>query len=135
MFGIKSLNTELVETLSEVAKLTREDSVQIAVLNERISSLEVGLSSTQARISGLNDARDRIWGRLDDIDKYLQRKRVKVLEEELVMANQIENALHDEIAMKDAMIRGLDTRIISLLAEIRAKNVTIASMTESRDNF
>jgi len=112
------------------------------------------------RVRGLTEARDRIWGRLDDIDKYLQRnppiqktnsdnstlqyyrqrigalrerledariaignrdQRIKTLEEGGAMADKIENALHNEIAERDARIR-------SLLEEIRAKNVTIARL-------
>jgi uncharacterized coiled-coil DUF342 family protein len=57
--------------------------------------------------------------------------RIRALVQCGIEADKIETALHNEISERDATIRGMDNRILSLLAEIREKNVTIARLLGS----
>jgi uncharacterized coiled-coil DUF342 family protein len=68
--------------------------------------------------------------RLDSARKALGERdqRIKALVQCQVESDKVENALHHEIAERDVTIRGMDSRILSLLDEIRAKNVTIARL-------
>jgi uncharacterized protein (DUF3084 family) len=118
--------TRTLENLSEVtSRLDRE----VTWLHEQIcpshrfNNDKIDLIHYQQRIGALRESLENARKALGERDQ-----RIKALVQCQVESDEIENTLHNEIAERDEMIRNSDSRIQSLLAEIREKNITIARL-------
>jgi chromosome segregation ATPase len=76
------------------------------------------------------EERDRIWGRLDDMDRHLRRnyQESNFGDSPLQYYRQRIGVLRNRVKSAMDTISERDKRILSLLEEIRAKNVTIARL-------
>jgi len=137
MFGIsRKEHIRIWKQLCTDTKAIRELAKNVRHLEKYFGD---DISALGRKVNGLTKGRDRIWDRLNDIDKYLQRNppiqktdsndsalahyRSRII----ALRGRLERA-NEAIQIRTQEVADLDARIQSLLDEIRAKNVTIARL-------
>ena len=121
MFGISHKEHNLVIECLSVA------TQAIITVNSRLN-YQITQYTSFARQQ--REERDRIWGRLDDMDQYLRRNQPNSTPEDSMPQyyKQRIRTLREALESIRKALGERDARIFSLLDEIRAKNVTIARL-------